>query len=121
MCKSLSKERSHIISRVTFTMDLYSASAEDQETVNCFFNFQDIRESPRNTQKSLMDLRVSRQDAQSEYASALVVEWTQKSKTNPVQPCFSNTKEHGQQPAYEGLEEQLRTNSDDSLSRISRV
>lgn len=38
---------------------LYSTSAEDRETVGCFFNFQEIRESPREIQKPVTDRQVS--------------------------------------------------------------
>ena len=38
---------------------------EDLETTCCFLHFQEIRESPRNTQKSKTDLLVSMQAAQS--------------------------------------------------------
>lgn len=68
MCKSLYKESSHIISHVAFTIDLYSASADDLDTVCRFLDFQEIREFPMKTQKPLIDFLVSEQDAQSESA-----------------------------------------------------
>ena len=67
---SFSNERSQVSSQVAFAIDLYSASADDLETVCCFFDFQEIKESPRNTQKPLTDLLLSRQPAQSESAKA---------------------------------------------------
>jgi hypothetical protein len=49
---------------------LYYASAEDLETVCCFLDFQEIRESPMKIQKPVTDFRVSTQLAQSEYENA---------------------------------------------------
>ena len=46
-------------------MALYSASAEDLDTIACFFDFQEINESPRKMQYPVIDLLVSRHDAQS--------------------------------------------------------
>jgi hypothetical protein len=46
-------------------MDLYSDSAEERETVCCFLDFQEMRESPIKTQQPVMDLRVSKHPAQS--------------------------------------------------------
>ena len=46
-------------------MALYSASTEDLETMNCFLDFHEIRESPKKTQYPMVDLLVSTQDAQS--------------------------------------------------------
>lgn len=37
-------------SQAAIAMDLYSALAEDLETVYCFLDFQDTIESPRNMQ-----------------------------------------------------------------------
>ena len=53
-------------------MDLYSASADDLETVCCFLDFLEIRESPRKTQKLVNDLLVSGHEAQSASAKALI-------------------------------------------------
>lgn len=47
-------------------MDLYSASAEDMETVCCFLVVQEIGEVPRRTIDALRERRVSGQAAQSE-------------------------------------------------------
>ena len=49
-CRSLNKHWSYVSSHVAVTMDLYSASADDLETVLCFPVFHEMRESPRNTQ-----------------------------------------------------------------------
>jgi hypothetical protein len=60
MRRSLSKEKSHKISQQTEAIDLYSASAEDRETVCYFFDFQEMRESIRNTQYPVINLLVSK-------------------------------------------------------------
>ena len=39
------KDKNYIISQVPLAIDLYSASTEDLETVCCFFDFHDMRES----------------------------------------------------------------------------
>ena len=51
-------------------MDLYSTSAEDLKTILCFFDFQEIKESPMETQNPVMERFVSGQVAQSESAKA---------------------------------------------------
>ena len=71
MCKSLSIDSNRINSQVALAMDLYFASADDLETVCCFFNFHDTRESPMKKQYPLMDFMLSGQDAQSESAKPL--------------------------------------------------
>jgi hypothetical protein len=43
----------------------YSASAEDFATVGCFFDFHEISEVPRNTQKPVVDRLVTGQLPQS--------------------------------------------------------
>ena len=43
----------------------YSASIEDLDTVGYFFDFHDIKASPRNTQEPDVDLRVSKHPPQS--------------------------------------------------------
>lgn len=73
MCRSLNKEDSHTTSHVALAIDLYSASADDLDTVCCFFDFQEINESPKNTQKPEIDRRVSGQVAQSESQNVLSV------------------------------------------------
>ena len=42
-------------------IDLYYASVEDLETISCFFDLQEIKASPRNTQYPVKDFLVSRQ------------------------------------------------------------
>lgn len=69
--KSLSNCLNQIISLVTDPIALYSASVELLETVVCFFDFQEIKESPRKTQNHVTDLRVSIHPAQSESLKAL--------------------------------------------------
>ena len=66
MCKSLKRESNHIISHVTFPIDMYLTSTKDLDTVCYFFDFQETKESPINTQKLLIDFLVSRQKVQSE-------------------------------------------------------
>ena len=44
-------------------MARYSASAEDWDTIDCFLDFHDIKESPKNTQYPVVDLLVSTQEA----------------------------------------------------------
>ena len=53
-------------------MDLYSASAEDNEMVSCFFDFQLIGLFPSKTKYPLTDLLESGQNAQSESQYALI-------------------------------------------------
>ena len=43
----------------------YSAFTEDRETIDCYFTFQDIKASPMNMQKPMVDFRESIHDAQS--------------------------------------------------------
>ena len=64
-CKSFNRYNSHVTSHVVVAMDLYSALAEDLETMDCFFDLNDINESPRNTQYPVRDFLVSGQPAQS--------------------------------------------------------
>jgi hypothetical protein len=64
------KQSNHVISQVTAAMDWYSASAEDLETVCCFFDFQEIIESPMKTQKPVTERRVSGHAAQFESQKA---------------------------------------------------
>ena len=45
-------------------MALYFASAEDLETIDCFLDFHEIRESPKKMQKLVANLLVSIEDAQ---------------------------------------------------------
>lgn len=49
----------------------YLSSEEDRETVACFLDFHETKESPRKMQKSVMDLQVSGHVAQSESLNAL--------------------------------------------------
>ena len=55
----------HTNSLVTNVKTLYSASAEDLETIACFLDFQESIESPRNIQNPVTNLLVSRHDPQS--------------------------------------------------------
>ena len=57
--KSWKRAVNQIISQVTLAITWYSASIEDRETVLYFLDFHEIKESPRKTQKPLMDLLIS--------------------------------------------------------------
>ena len=50
ICKSFNKYNNQVTSQVVVAIDLYSASAEDLETTSCFFDLQEIKASPKNTQ-----------------------------------------------------------------------
>ena len=71
MLKSLSRANSQVISQVALAIALYSASAEERETIGCFLDFHEIKESPRKMQKPVTDLRESGHRAQSESAKAV--------------------------------------------------
>ena len=60
---SLRKYKIHTISHVATAMALYSASAEDLETVNCFLDFQDTKESPMKMLYPVTDFLVSEHEA----------------------------------------------------------
>ena len=64
---SFNSFRIHFISRNAVAIDLYSASAEECDTVRCFLVFHAISDPPSITTKALSDLRVRGQDDQ--YAS----------------------------------------------------
>ena len=55
---SLRKYKIHTISHVAKAMDLYLASAEDLETIDCFFDFHDTKESPMKMLYPVTDLLV---------------------------------------------------------------
>ena len=55
-------------------MALYSALAEDLDTIVCFFDFQEINESPRKMQYPVTDPLVSGHDARS--ASLKPLTWS---------------------------------------------
>ena len=50
-------------------MDLYLASTEDLETVDCFFDFHDTKESPMKMLYPVTDLLVLGHEAQSTSAN----------------------------------------------------
>ena len=66
----------------------YSASAEDVETVFCFFDFQEISASPKNTQNPVMERLVVKQVPQSasEKARRFVEEEEEKCRPSPGCP-----------------------------------
>ena len=51
-------------------MDQYPASADDLETVCCYLDFHEIKESPKKTQKPVTDLQEFGQPAQFESQNA---------------------------------------------------
>lgn len=57
-----------MISQIATAMDLYLDSPKECETVCCFLDFHEIRDSPRKIQNPVIDLLVSGQEAQ--FASA---------------------------------------------------
>lgn len=63
---------SHLSSHVVSAMTRYSASAEDLETVGCFFVFQETRVSPRKTTYALRDHREEGQEDQSALQYAVI-------------------------------------------------
>ena len=63
----ISEQGQHVV----IAMALYLASAEDLETIDCFLERQEMRESPRNMQKPVTERRVSEHPAQSESQKAL--------------------------------------------------
>lgn len=71
-CKSLSDRTSQETSLTVAANALYSASADELETVVCFYDFHETKKSPRNTQNRGVHLRVSRQEAQSASLKALI-------------------------------------------------
>ena len=54
---STSNQCNQTISLVVDVLTWYSALVEDWETINCFLLFQEIRESPKKIQKSIINLR----------------------------------------------------------------
>jgi len=62
---------------------LYSASAEDLDTVVCFLDFQEIKELSRKTQYPVTDLLESTQPAQSESQNAFICKLKLTGKNNP--------------------------------------
>lgn len=64
---------------------LYSASADDLATVGYFFDFHEIRASPKKTQNSVVDLRVTLQLPQSASVKAVVMRKEDLTgKSNPL-------------------------------------
>ncbi|KAJ0947448.1 hypothetical protein HanRHA438_Chr01g0015321 [Helianthus annuus] len=68
---SLSKFFNQIDSHAAAHIDLYSASAEDLDTVAYFLLFQDTNELPRNTQNPVTDFLDTKHLAQSESAKTV--------------------------------------------------
>ncbi|KAJ0924720.1 hypothetical protein HanRHA438_Chr04g0151641 [Helianthus annuus] len=55
ICRSLSNHRTHKISLTVDAMALYSASAEERETRDCFFDFQEIGAPPKRRRYPVLD------------------------------------------------------------------
>lgn len=53
-----------MISLLADDIERYSSSAEDLETIACFYHFQEIGDVQRNIHQPIVDLRVSGQPAQ---------------------------------------------------------
>lgn len=53
------------MSLLALAMERYSAVAEERETTCCFFDFQEIRESPKSIQKPETERRVTGWDQKS--------------------------------------------------------
>ena len=79
--KILNKLRIQTISQVEIVIVLYSASAEDLEIVDCFFDFHETSESPMNIQYPVTDLLVSGHETQSKSVKPLLR--TKISQENP--------------------------------------
>ena len=69
--KSVRRYLNHTSSLVTAAIARYSASVEDFETMVCFLDFHEIKESPKKTQKPVTERLVSIHPAQSESLKAL--------------------------------------------------
>lgn len=54
-----------MISLLADDIERYSSSAEDLETIACFYHFQEIGDVQRHIHQPIVDLRVSGQPAQS--------------------------------------------------------
>lgn len=77
---------SHVISHDACVTARYSASVEDLDTVCCFLVCHEIRLSFRKMANPVVDLRVVRQEAQSESENPLtpdVVDPNEKNKPEP--------------------------------------
>lgn len=56
----------HVISKHVAAIARYSASADERATLVCFFDFQEINESPKKIQYPEIERRVTVRHAQSE-------------------------------------------------------
>jgi hypothetical protein len=72
-----------MISQHVTAMALYFALVEEQDMVCCFLDFQEIKESPRNKQKPMIDFLVSGQVAQCASQKALSLKSDEAGKNNP--------------------------------------
>jgi len=62
----------HCNSQAVVARALYNASEEDLETIDCFFDFHEIKEEPRKIQYHVVDRLVLGQDAQSESLNTFI-------------------------------------------------
>ena len=69
-------------------MALYSASADDLETVDCFFYFHETRESPMNIQYLVTDLLVYGHEAQSKSVKPFTCNFELAEKKMPLPGSF---------------------------------
>ena len=72
-----------MISHTATAMDLYFDSAEDRDTVCCFLDFHETKESSRKTQNPVTDLLVSRKKAQSASAKSFKCKFDLLEKKRP--------------------------------------
>ena len=83
--RSASEYFSHMTSQVVEARALYSTSTEDLETMDCFFDFQDIKLWSKNMQYPVIDFLVSLQSPQTESQNPLMCnsKSIEKNKTCP--------------------------------------
>lgn len=60
-----------MISQTATAKELYSNFVKDRDIVFCFLDFHEIKESPGKTQKLVIDLLMSGQEAESTFAKAI--------------------------------------------------
>ena len=70
--RSRRRECNHCTSQSICVKAIYSASADDLETVCCFFDRHEIGLSPKKVQKPLIDMQMIEQLAKSKSLNALI-------------------------------------------------
>lgn len=83
MRRSVRRKLNQVISELVMAMARYSASADERETTDCFFDFQEIKDEPRNMQKPETERLVSGQDAQSESQYVVMSRLCSEEKKRP--------------------------------------